>query len=305
MLLPYGHTFFMIGRLLTMIQEHARSPEQGFVDLVLPIIDLRKSRSHLLEFFSPSRARKFRELEAAQKTAHADNEIAKVQLKSTKVYNERIALEAVSSCIKMLHEVSDIVQLPTVIAQLERVSESIVKKNSFEQIANRVDDLTNRICDTLNSQFFLHIKPEMVELYNNTKLFGEEVTDKFPDAAEDIENAGKCLALVQGTACVFHLMRAMECAVQTLGRKLNVTVIDTNNVDLSWGKIIANITTPVEAMPKGSIKDRWSEAVTLLVHLKQTWRNPTMHPKKTYTAEQANKIFVATRSFLMCLAVLI
>ena len=104
------------------------------------------------------------------------------------------------------------------------------------------------------------------------------------------------------TASVFHLMRAMEIVVSSLGVK---TVIDKNNTDLEWGKILSNLKTPIEAMPKGKEKDDWSAALTLLVHVKQAWRNPTMHPKKTYTEEHAKEIFFATRSFMISLSALV
>jgi hypothetical protein len=60
-------------------------------------------------------------------------------------------------------------------------------------------------------------------------------------------------------------------------------VVDKNNVDLEWGKILSNMSPPIEAMPKGNEKKEWSAAFTLLMHVKQAWRNPTMHPKQTYT----------------------
>ena len=58
-------------------------------------------------------------------------------------------------------------------------------------------------------------------------------------------------------------------------------------------------------MPRGPEKDKWSEALTLLVHVKQAWRNPTMHPKRTYTQAEADDIFRATRSFMQNLADLV
>jgi hypothetical protein len=132
-------------------------------------------------------------------------------------------------------------------------------------------------------------------------LFGAEVEDRF-NASEDISEAGKCLALGRSTASVFHLMRAMEVAVSEIGKVLNVTVVDKDNVNLEWGKILGNIRDPIEKMPKGDRKNEWSHAFTLLLHAKTAWRNPTMHPKQTYTTEQAKEIFACCQSFMKALA---
>ena len=43
-----------------------------------------------------------------------------------------------------------------------------------------------------------------------------EVNDKFPSAAFDIDEAGKCLAIGRSTAAVFHLMRALETAIRAV-----------------------------------------------------------------------------------------
>jgi hypothetical protein len=135
-------------------------------------------------------------------------------------------------------------------------------------------------------------------------LFGQDVEDKF-NVAEDIAEAGKCLALGRTTSSVFHLMRTVEAAVKKLGEALNVTVVDKHNVDLAWGPILANINAAVGDMPKGDRKDEWSHACSLLYHVKQAWRNDTMHPKRTYTEKEAKKVFDATGAFMQALAQLI
>jgi HEPN domain-containing protein len=122
---------------------------------------------------------------------------------------------------------------------------------------------------------------------------------------EDIEEAAKALALQRPTACVFHLMRAMEIAVKRLGKRVGV-----QNVDKEWGKILSDIGKGIEAMPfkteaEKRKRNRWSEVHTHLYHVKQAWRNDTMHPKQTYTREQAHEVFQACRVFMDRLADLV
>jgi hypothetical protein len=97
----------------------------------------------------------------------------------------------------------------------------------------------------------------------------------------------------------------MESSVIAMGSKLNVTVIDKDNIELDWGKILANINRAIEGLPRGAERESWSNATSLLLHAKIAWRNPTMHPKQTYTVEQATEILLCSRSFMKVLAELV
>ncbi len=121
--------------------------------------------------------------------------------------------------------------------------------------------------------------------------FGDDVADKFPTITEDAEEAGKCLALRRPTACVLHLMRAMEAAVQTVCATLKIERLTEHGVSFCriWEKI--------EAMPSGPDRDAWSEAHANLYHVKQAWRNNMMHPNRTYTQEQAVDIYFTVKAF--------
>lgn len=131
-------------------------------------------------------------------------------------------------------------------------------------------------------------------------LFGEIVDMTFPSSSEDIAEAGRSLGYGLNTAVVFHLMRAMELAIQALAAKLGV-----ENVDKVWGKLLADINAAIVKMPKGKDRDAWSENCSQLYHVKQAWRNPTMHPKKTYTDAEAKALFDAVGSFMRHLAPLV
>ena len=48
---------------------------------------------------------------------------------------------------------------------------------------------------------------------------------------------------------------------------------------------------PIEAKPKDDpTKTDWSEVQSLLFHVKDAWRNTTMHPKQTCTLEEAGEV---------------
>lgn len=170
-------------------------------------------------------------------------------------------------------------------------------------IAQEVKHLIAGTRDLLENEFYFHVYGPDVQFYLNKKLFGPQVSKKFELANEDIEEAGKCLALQQSTACVFHLMRVMEIGVQRFGRKLKVTV-DVKKE--SWHQIMLHIHKVINAMPKETKKKvDMSAAAGHLDMVRIAWRNEVMHPKQTYTREEAFDVFYATRVFMISIASLV
>ncbi|MBL8552841.1 MAG: hypothetical protein JNL41_01085 [Phenylobacterium sp.] len=129
---------------------------------------------------------------------------------------------------------------------------------------------------------------------------GHRVAAAFPDIQEDLSEAAACRALERPTASVFHLMRAMEAAVQALAAQLGI-----EGVTREWGKLLSDMKREIEVMPKGKARNAWSENHSLLYHVKQAWRNDVMHPNRTYTLAEADRIHDAVASYLEQLAELL
>jgi hypothetical protein len=173
-----------------------------------------------------------------------------------------------------------------------------LKRNNAERLVNALDAIRNNFLAQMSSRLVVVIDSRHASYLNSeVQLFGSEVEDAFPQAVEEISEAGKCLALERPTACVFHLMRAMEIAVEglchALGKKVDSKV---------WGNMLADISNAIKEMPDKKSKDIWSSVCTHLYHVKQTWRNATMHPKTTYTNDEAEAVFQAVKSFMNELA---
>jgi hypothetical protein len=173
-------------------------------------------------------------------------------------------------------------------------------------ISKDLEELRERVIDSLEDSSVYCVAANRVEYIRNpSTIFGAEVYAKFADVSYDMAEAALCLAMSRNTACVFHLMRVLEHSVNRLGNRLSATIVDKNSRDLEWGIVIANITAKVEAMPRGDERNEFSANVSLLYHVKQAWRNSTMHPKQTYTDDEAVTVFNATKSFLNNLAALL
>lgn len=135
-----------------------------------------------------------------------------------------------------------------------------------------------------------------------TPLLGSEVEAKFPNMSEDIAEAGKCLALERPTAAVFHLMRIMELAVRKLGDELGISLVEEKN----WQNILDEVNKAIKALDHKQKRTKdLAAAASHLYAVKVAWRNEVMHPKQTYTPEQATAIFDGVRVFVADLAALL
>lgn len=170
--------------------------------------------------------------------------------------------------------------------------QTAVENEPLKDIAHRCDHLRERILDELKREFYFHVFHGDSQYYGQRAPFGEAVTRKFGAATDDIEQAAKCLALQQPTACVFHLMRGMEAAVRRLARKLGMTITPQT----TWRKLTWNMDAQIKNLPQQTKREKqkmnnWEAARVNLHHLGSVLRNNTMHPTTVYTQEEAKHIF--------------
>ena len=170
-------------------------------------------------------------------------------------------------------------------------------------LARDLAELRSRIEDELEERLFYFIRPEEAQFIDDGKnLFPQIVHDKFPKAIDDLHEAAQCLGFTRSTACVFHLMRAMERVLYAIGQHLGAPIIHEKkgNVknELTWGEITKNIRKEIEKKEEGNEKDKWHEILLYLIGVKDCWRNSTMHPRSTYTQEEARKIFDTVKAFM-------
>ena len=171
----------------------------------------------------------------------------------------------------------------------------------LSEIDARLGEIHRSIFRETKLHLFMYIRADKAKYYDSYRktrvglanpsgfLFGDSVNNKFPSAGFDITEAGNCFATNRYTACVFHLMRVMEIAVQKLGDNLGVTVAN----EKVWQKIIENIRTELNTKfpnSKDSNRIKYENILGHLETVKIAWRNPTMHPKATYIEEEADDI---------------
>lgn len=133
-------------------------------------------------------------------------------------------------------------------------------------------------------------------------LFGDSVSTRFPGANDDIAEAGKCLALGRGTACVMHLMRVMEVGLRSLAKPLDIPYAP------SWESYLQQIAAKI-ALPYAKKPRKWRKSEPFfrdvsgdLISVKQAWRNPSMHVVSKFTPEEADDVLRAVRRFMQRIA---
>jgi hypothetical protein len=134
--------------------------------------------------------------------------------------------------------------------------------------------------------------------FDEKQPLGKNVAEKFPECSEDIREAHECLRFDRYTACAFHVGRAIERAVVRVAKKMKAKPARDQ-----WQSYINAMKAVIEKMPYATPKQKAKRALfcsasDYLFNFKEAWRNPTMHPERTYTCEQASEILSSAASFL-------
>ena len=135
-------------------------------------------------------------------------------------------------------------------------------------------------------------------------IFGKAVADALPEAAQEISEAGKCFALDRWTACIFHLMRALELSLHRIAKELGIAFPAPIELQ-DWGTIVKKIDSRIDELEKQSRSQQKSEDLRFYSTLnlefswfKNAWRNSISHARESYNEEQAANILGHVGKFL-------
>ena len=153
--------------------------------------------------------------------------------------------------------------------------------------------------DEMEARRLFVMNPVHVSFYApSLPLFGSIVDTAFPTAASEIDEAGKCRATGRWTACVLHLMRALEPALLVFQNSIGVMSPKVN-----WQDIINQIEVKIKSNGHKHIDHQWnSEASLQFFKIKDAWRNYAVHGKERYDEERSIAIYESVRSFMQHLA---
>jgi len=183
-------------------------------------------------------------------------------------------------------------------------------------LKHQLDELKNEIARVLGDAKFMMIPSHDAAYYDNPNLFGPTVAERFPSANKEITEAGSCYAAGRYTACVFHLMRAVELAARRMVKQLKVQqhLVKNNHpvpVELcDWGMLIGALDKGVAALSHGTATSTrkketfefYNQAVGQFRNFKDAWRNNVSHTRTTYNKHLAVNVMDNTRQFMEHLA---
>ena len=165
-----------------------------------------------------------------------------------------------------------------------------------------LEEVHSRIFDYMETRAVFIISPTGANRYDNPLSGWEQCCAKFPSATDHIEEASKCLALGRNTACVFHLAGVVQEALEALSIALAVKLDPYTD---TWNALINKVESAMRAKSSGTPKKAWkpieafyAELLSDIKAVKNAWRNPTVHFRKTYSDEQAEKIYSRVQEFM-------
>lgn len=193
--------------------------------------------------------------------------------------------------------------LPATAARRARTAEAVSQRVPYAELQRQLTALRESLEDELANRLVLFMPSNRaVHYYAGERLLGDDVLAKFPTLASDIGEAAQCLACGRFTATVFHLMRVMEAGVQAFGAKLGVKFSKPK----VWQVVLNEANAAIKKLPStDAMRPKFSALSSSLWTVKTAWRNPVMHPKTTYTEDEAEKVVHATKAFMGELAVLL
>ena len=193
-------------------------------------------------------------------------------------------------------------------AQWQRLLARVNGEAPLPEIVILIREMSNNLMVELSSAWFLMVPAGRRFVYEQPRpIFGDEVYCAFPNARPDIAAAGRCYALDEWTACVFHLMRALEHTLLWLADRVKLDPEDMKREN--WKTIIDQIEKRIrdlESEPKSKEKSEkvrfLSEAATQFRWFKDAWRNNAAHAHVHYEERDGALIFLHVSDFFRHIA---
>lgn len=204
----------------------------------------------------------------------------------------------------------ELLALTHTIDYIDRV-ESTLKGGivTYSDALTMLTQLGDRLITELKQRWQLHIPPEFVELYRKPSAgWGDDVLKRFPSAAYDIAECGRCLACGRSTAAVFHAMRVLEVGISALAVRLGVPDKRRNK---SWPAVLNAIQDQIDLKypskgitnPRRAKRREYSQMVSHFNTFQKAWRDYTVHTPVRYDVAEATSIIYGVRAFFSAIAV--
>ncbi|MGA2543134.1 MAG: hypothetical protein ABSG78_16410 [Verrucomicrobiota bacterium] len=181
---------------------------------------------------------------------------------------------------------------------------------NVNEVFDRVDNLEKVFLLGMQKIDLIFIPHNRLRFLSESEtLFGEQFRVAFPSANHEISEASKAFAAERFTACVFHLMRALERGLRVLASGLGLPDPIKGN-DRNWRNMLSAIKAQIDSN-NGALrndanwqrdKDFYEKSYAFLEGVRNPVRNATMHVEADYDEQGAADVLNACSSFLRHLA---
>jgi len=176
------------------------------------------------------------------------------------------------------------------------------------EVGTCITDIQSRLRDEVQLISIIVLNRNQKTLFGDANsLVAWDINRIFPDAAREIEEGCKCLALQRPTAAVFHAMRTLEVGIRKVAALLEIPD-PTKPAERNWGVLLKEIKAKIderyptkERMP-GSDGASFEKLYASLDAVKNPWRNGTMHVESFYSDSEATHIMRCVAVFMQQLA---
>lgn len=224
---------------------------------------------------------------------------------SEAVSEERIKALKSGISFKRLRALADPLQMRSVARHFETFDLATSSAITYAELIAWYEQLKVRLLEELEERWFLFVPSEFVQLHREPLTDWGDVPNKFPSAKNEIMSASQCLALGQGTACVFHAMRIVESGLNAFGDELGVN--KTTLATKPWGSVLneAELAIPgkiksiADAEKKKEAAEFYHWCGTQIEHFREAWRDRVSHRVRTYNVPGAQGVLLAVRSFMV------
>jgi hypothetical protein len=220
---------------------------------------------------------------------------------------EKFSMQSSFGAVKHLADESERLQLPSTLAQCRTIERWVTQDlrrdgggATFQELGRMFVELYSRALDELEHRHFLVVTLDKVAAYERPLDGWELPIQAFHSSQQDIEEAQRCYALSRSTACVFHLMRALEIPLKVLSAHLDIVKHAP-----TWNAYLAVMADKIKEKYPDKSKSHADKVMYFsglegqLRAIKIAWRNPTMHDiAKVYTPEMAYELIVLVRGFM-------
>lgn len=184
---------------------------------------------------------------------------------------------------------------------------------SAEVLIREYESLKHDLVMVMANRKFAYIPTSVSGYFEQDRLFGDAVYEKFPMMRNDIKDAGNCIASGLPTAAVFHLIRVAEYGLRHIARRMKMTrILGKKNVDISettWETLLRELRGKLESahQEKNITAARakrialYSDAADHAKHMQGLWRNGVSH-LAVYNEREALNAFDRVKGFIQLIA---